>query len=232
MKPKPPFSTNRATIFERRLAAIQMELDLKRSNPNLLALDADGVLLDYHGAYAKAWERAFGARPQVVDPLAYWPMDRYGVSRLGAKELARFRQFRDDEFWATIDPMPGALEATQMLADAGYDLVCLTAIKPQHEAARARNLAAIGFPIKEVISAHGEAMARSPKADALERLMPAAFVDDYLPYLRGAPDQIHTALILREPNGSPNQGPELSLAKSTHSNLLDFARFWVSREHP
>jgi hypothetical protein len=30
--------------------------------------------------------------------------------------------------------------------------------------------------------------------------------DDFLSYLRGIPDNIHAALILREPNGSPNVG--------------------------
>ena len=29
-------------------------------NSRLMALDADGVLLDYNRAYAHAWQRAFG----------------------------------------------------------------------------------------------------------------------------------------------------------------------------
>lgn len=42
----------------------------------LIALDADGVLLDFHLGYAGAWRRAFGALPVERDPLAYWPIDR------------------------------------------------------------------------------------------------------------------------------------------------------------
>ena len=42
----------------------------------LIALDADGVLLDYNLAYASAWECAFGVRPQLRDPQAYWAIDR------------------------------------------------------------------------------------------------------------------------------------------------------------
>ena len=41
----------------------------------IIALDADGVLLDYNRAYAGAWERAFGQRPAEADPHAYWAMD-------------------------------------------------------------------------------------------------------------------------------------------------------------
>ena len=42
-------------------------------------------------------------------------------------------------------------------------------------------------------------------------------------FMRGLPDHVHTALILREPNGSPNQGPELSIVRSMHANLAAFA---------
>ncbi len=45
-------------------------------NRCIVALDADGVLLDYSLAYAGAWERAFGVYPVERDPQAYWPIDR------------------------------------------------------------------------------------------------------------------------------------------------------------
>ena len=205
---------------------------MRAINPNLLALDADGVLLDYHDAYAKAWERAFGGPVNIVDPLAYWPKDRYGLLHLSGPELSQFRAQFNEEFWATIPAIPGAIESTHALRAAGYDLICLTAIRPEHHGARVRNLQALGFPIHQVISAHGESSERSPKADALLEWMPAAFVDDFLPYMRGAHESIHTALIDRSPHGSPNRGPELTLARSLHADLQDFTRFWLSREHP
>ena len=69
-----------------------------------------------------------------------------------------------------------------------------------------------------------------PKTQAIERLRPVAFVDDYLPYLRGLPADVHTALLLRAPNGSPNVGPEVkTLARSVHQDLPEFAEFWLSR---
>jgi beta-phosphoglucomutase-like phosphatase (HAD superfamily) len=48
----------------------------------ILALDADGVLVDLHAAYATAWRQAFGVALIEQDPQAYWPMDRWGVGRL------------------------------------------------------------------------------------------------------------------------------------------------------
>ena len=47
--------------------------------------------------------------------------------------------------------------------------------------------------------------------------------------MRGVPAQVHTALVLRAPNGSPNVGPDLALAKSIHDDLADFATHWLAR---
>ena len=68
---------------------------------------------------------------------------------------------------------------------------------------------------------------RSPKADAIDALRPVAFVDDYIAYMRGVPTEVHTALVLRAPNGSPNVGDELKLVRSVHQDLADFADHWL-----
>ena len=47
--------------------------------------------------------------------------------------------------------------------------------------------------------------------------------------LRGLPANVHTALVLRAPNGSPNIGPDLSLADSVHQDLAAFADYWLAR---
>lgn len=194
----------------------------------IIALDADGVLVDYHHAYADAWAKTFGRRPALRDPAAYWPMDRWDVRRLTGDELETFRKCFDAEFWSSIPAMAGALEACRELVEAGYDLVCVTAMEMQFETARLRNLRGLGFPIERVIATANAQSAESPKAAALRELQPVAFVDDYLPYMRGIPPQIHAALVLREPNGSPNRGAELEQVHSTHKNLAAFAEWWLS----
>jgi phosphoglycolate phosphatase-like HAD superfamily hydrolase len=194
----------------------------------VIALDADGVLLDFHLGYASAWQRAFGWHPPERDPLAYWPMDRWQVERLDAAGRERFRAAFDQRFWETVPAIEGAIDACHRLHDAGFDLVCVSALEFEFEAARLRNLRDHGFPIERVIATGNATMERSPKADAIAALKPIAFVDDYLLYLRGLPADVHTALILRMPNGSPNIGEEMVLAKSTHEDLAAFADYWLA----
>lgn len=194
-----------------------------------IALDCDGVLLDFHRGYALAWERAFGVAPAERDPLAYWPMDRWQVERLSPERRPLFRSAFDREFWSSMPPIEGALQACRRLHEAGHELVCVTALDEEFESARLANLRTLGFPIERVIATGHHEGLRSPKADAIEALDPIAFVDDYIVYMRGLPERVHTALVLRAPNGSPNVGPELSLAKSVHQDLAGFADHWLTR---
>ena len=195
----------------------------------IIALDVDGVLLDFHQSYRLAWQRAFGELPELKDSQAYWPMDRWQVRRLEGNDIAQFRAAFDEDLWSSIPAMPGAQAACTRLVDAGYELVCVTAVPKQFLQARIRNLHDAGFPIQSVIAtSHAEGPV-SPKAEALQALKPVAFVDDYLPFLRGLPAGIHAALVLREPNGSPNVGDELGNAHTTHADLQDFAAWWTQQ---
>jgi hypothetical protein len=191
----------------------------------VIALDCDGVLLDYGSAYGLAWERAFGDRPTLCNPHAYWPIDRWGVPRLSGPALAQLRQVFDDTFWRTIPAVEGAAEACELLVQAGYELICVTALDPRYLAARQRNLRELGFPLSQVYATDSQntASGASPKAALLNRLRPACFVDDYAPYLKGVDDEIHKVLITRDPVGSPNTGPLLDLAHSCFQDLLAFA---------
>jgi phosphoglycolate phosphatase-like HAD superfamily hydrolase len=195
----------------------------------IIALDADGVLLDYHHAYAHAWAKAFGALPALRDPQAYWPIDRWDVRRLEGDELATFRACFDRDYWSSIPAIPGAVDACHALTAAGFELVCVSAIEAGFQEARLQNLRDHGFPIERVIATANVAASVSPKAAALEDLRPVALVDDFLPYLCGIPKAVHAALILRQPNGSPNTGENLTWANSQHADLTEFATWWLSR---
>lgn len=163
------------------------------------------------------------------DPLADWPIDRWDVRQLVGDELAQFRACFDHQYWSTIPAIAGAVEACCDLVAADYELVCVSAIEAQFEAARLQNLRTAGFPIERVIATANAAFDGSPKASALRALRPIAFVDDFLPYLRGIPAYIHAALVLREPNGSPNTGDDLVWAHSRHADLAGFAAWWLHR---
>jgi phosphoglycolate phosphatase-like HAD superfamily hydrolase len=200
-------------------------------NRGIIALDADGVLLDYGYAYAGAWAKAFGERPAERDPNAYWPIGRWQVSRLEGAALTRFSEAFDELFWSSIPAIPGALEACKVLSQAGYELVCVTALPDKFAKARRDNLLALSFPIEVVHTAPHASAEISPKAEILKKLQPVVFVDDYLPYFAGLSPEIHRALILRGANGSPNSGELLRWVDSQHADLQAFAAWWVGRAH-
>lgn len=163
------------------------------------------------------------------DPLAYWPIDRWDVRKLAGDELQRFRTHFNHHYWSTIPAITGAVDACCDLAAAGYELVCVSAIDAQFETARLQNLRSCGFPIERVLATENSANGVSPKVAALKLLKPVAFVDDFLPYLQGIPKDIHAALVLREPNGSPNAGDGIAWSHSQHADLAAFAAWWLSR---
>lgn len=193
----------------------------------IIALDCDGVLLDYHLAYARAWERAFGVFPAEQDPLAYWPWDRWKVQRLNGEPLSRFRNEFDESFWQSLPAIPGAVEACKQLAKARYTLVCVSAIHPQFHRARLKNLRGLGIPLQGLVATPVTHPERNPKLSAIRRLNPDVFVDDYAPYMRQIPPTIHCALIDRSQQGSPNSGADLLRVNSTHANLADFVNWWL-----
>lgn len=194
----------------------------------LIAIDADGVLVNYHAGYAKAWKRAFAETLETIDPDGYTTRDRFGVRRLDKAGRDELRAAMDETFWSALPAIDGALEACTTLHNAGYRLVCVSAVKEKYRDARAQNLRDLGFPLEAVYAAPKDGIVtESPKAAILEELKPIAFVDDFAPYLRGVSDDIHKALLLRHPNGSPNTGDALKLATTTHKNLLEFSNWWL-----
>lgn len=196
----------------------------------VIALDGDGVLLDYNRAYALVWARAFGTYPQERDPQAYWPYDRWDVERLSGDCLERFRACFDNEFWSTLPAIDGAVAACNALCEAGYELVCVTAMQPRFTEARRCNLRDLGFPIERVIATGRDSRVHSPKAEAMVAIGAVALVDDYLPFLIGVRGEVHTALVMREPNGTPNAGPTLSKISSCHADLAAFAGWWLTSD--
>lgn len=196
----------------------------------ILAIDGDGVLLDFNLAYARVWTKFSGQRPTERDREAYWHFERWDVPRLSGEPLAQLRALFDEEFWGGIEPMEGAIEACTRLHDSGHELVCVTALDDVFASARLKNLRNHGFAIERVVATGQATGLPNPKAQVLRELRPLAFVDDYLPFLQGIDSGIHTALILRSPNGSPNAGPGLDAVGSIHADLAAFGAWWLARE--
>lgn len=195
----------------------------------LIALDGDGVLFDYHEGYARAWEKAFGYRPAVGNPHGYHPTDYWAVPRLNEAELRHlYLNGFDKETWSTMPALPGVQEACKLLVANGARLVCVTALGTQWAQARKRNLQVLGLPVDDVYAV-GHDSRTNPKAEVLRELRPAAFVDDFLPYLAGVGAPTWRALIEGRPHNSPNRLPGLSAPDSRHCDLRQFAVWWTTR---
>lgn len=186
--------------------------------------------MDYAKAYANAWAKYSGTVLVEHDPRAYWPMQRWGVPQLAGRALEDFRAHFDEMFWSSIPAVAGALEACELLANNGYELICVTALDARYARARKQNLLSLGFPIKRVIATSLHAPLESPKAAVLRELKPVAFVDDFGPYFAGVDPDIHKALVVRDPNGSPNTREVLALADSHHADLHGFACWWLEHK--
>lgn len=197
----------------------------------LIAIDADGVLVDYHQAYKQAWLQAFGEDLHDINPQAYWAKDRFAAKQLNLAERKQLRDAMGYDFWAQMQALPGAQQACQELKAAGHRLVCVTALHANFQQAREHNLRQLGFDFDEVVATGNEPTHNwaSPKAEAIRRLQADYLIDDYAPYFRGLEaSNVHKALVTREALMSPNTGDVLSLVDSSHVNLWAFSQ-WLSK---
>ena len=194
----------------------------------VIALDADGVLLDFHLAYAHAWRRVFGSFPAERDPLAYWPMDRWDVPRLGLIGKDALPGGVQRGFWSSVPSMPGAVQARHRLADAGYELGASRRWSSASRPPGCATCAHSGYPIERVIATGHRETACSPKAAAVESIRGAG-LRRRLPALfqrRGGLDP-HGAGAACE--RQPELRPGARLASSVHQDLAAFAESWLAR---
>jgi phosphoglycolate phosphatase-like HAD superfamily hydrolase len=133
----------------------------------IIALDADGVLLDYSLAYASFLERAFGYRPLALDKDAYSPRARWAVEFLEGERLAALRACMDEQFWSSVPPMNLEVEACHRLHAAGYEHVCVSALARHFEGARLKNLRDTGFAIERVIATERISRCAEPEGRGL-----------------------------------------------------------------
>ncbi len=200
---------------------------MKSSRP-IIALDADGVLVDYNSSYPPVWHRAFG----IVLPklrAAYHAANAYGVQMVkGTPEYDKFMETFGDDDWRTMPALPGVPEACHALHDAGFSLVCVTSIPSRFAAARLDNLRALELPIDRVVAV-GHSDTCNPKLQVLQELGAVAFADDLASNFEGVEPKTHKALIDYGHFDSPNLTLDTSLADSRHGSLLAFAKWWLAR---
>lgn len=197
----------------------------------LIALDVDGVLLDYNTQFARLVERALDRPLRLIDPEAHHFANAYGIT-LSREDKQKVYALFDQEGWLTMPPMAQAVDAAQRLHADGHRLFCVSSMPPRFAEHRAQNLVNLGIPIDGVIgSDRDEAReGHNPKAEHLIALAPDVFVDDQLRNFLDLPASICKVWIDRGTHDSPNNGMDPSLADHRFPSLFAFVEAFVA--HP
>lgn len=198
-------------------------------NPKLIAIDGDGVLLNYNPVFGLMWFLHFGEVITPKDPTSFWSANYWGV-----EEPARGHPFWDTfsaHGWTKMEALPGALDACQRLVAAGYELVCVTSIPSKCADDRLQNLKALGFPIDRVIASGSVPHdAANPKKEAIEALRPAWFIDDEARKLTGFDLDLGLVLVDTQSADNPNKGVNRDHLHLSVPNLAGFADWLLDGE--
>lgn len=138
-------------------------------NNKTIAIDADGVILDFLKQWEVAAMKLFG-RTIERQTSEYDLAVRYGMSHEDKSKLWRF--FHEDGHWASIPALPGAVEAVHALLEANYDVHVVTSITSDILESRKTNFRKIGLIDIPVHCVDGR------KYGKLLDLKPLMFVDD------------------------------------------------------
>ena len=199
--------------------------------PKIIALDADGVLLDYNKAAAAVWEETFGLKPPVKNPVSYHIQNMYELELDNVRIRELYYGMFDKIGWWSMPPMPNAVEGCQLLADAGYSLHVVSSMPVQFQEHRVENFKKLGIPITSVTATGmSKDKQHNPKTSKLLELQPVAFVDDLIDNFRGVEHLTHCALLEWNTHDCPNIGKSFRSVSSTHPDMLHFARYWLSQD--
>lgn len=150
-----------------------------------VALDCDGVLLDFLTHFKTIGEYALGR--ELIDSSNVYDLSaRYGLT---SDERSRIMHiFEKENGWSNLPSLDGALDSAKELQEAGHRVIVVTAIEEQFRTARLSNLAHFGFVPDHMYcvgTQHGHT-----KSDAYKEEMPHVIVDDRLVYLQEAKNTI------------------------------------------
>lgn len=146
---------------------------------SIIALDADGVILNFHDKFALAASEILN-RPIHELNSSYSLERRFGIT---SDELTRvWDHFAQSQYWRTIEPLDGAIAAIQDLRKSGHDEIhVVTAIPEKHRLDRHHNFKRIGFEPHAIHCV--EHTTRYAKVPPIEAIRPLVFVDDRIEHL-------------------------------------------------
>lgn len=163
----------------------------------IVALDGDGVLLDFDKAFQRHMEYKLGRKLPVLS-RSYDLGKRYGLDGFGFwSDLAS-----DEVFWSSIPLLPHAKDLVYALEDIGFEVWVVTAIGENMRQSRAVSLS--GLVPKGRIICSGWSSYAMEKIEVLHDLDAVGFLDDRC-----------------EPVFHATMLPKMRCARLYHSGALD-----------
>lgn len=178
---------------------------MRKETKGLVVSDVDGVVLDFYKGAARVLEDML-QRPMIKVDDRPATRFRYGLTM---EEYQRMRVVMrtHPHGWGNLPTLPGAVEAIHALKRAGHPVVFLSSCGNALHALRRQNLDRIGLADCELICV--EDADKNAKGVVLDRLRPAAFIDDHMKMLAQAgkvPERVwidHGCALELDPEGRP-----------------------------
>ena len=183
----------------------------------VLAVDLDEVCCGYLPAFCKFSNAVHGTSVEAADFHSYMFWEVAGC-RLASREAAldRVYEFHASDFFARIEPLPGAAAALRLLR-AKFELHVVTSrqsdIEPQTRAFLARHFEGL-FTAAHFGNHFGREGAKTSKPEMCKRIGAVALVDDSLTYARQcAAAGIPTLLFGAYPWNATDEALDLSIRR-------------------
>lgn len=155
---------------------------MRAKNP-VVALDLDGVLLDFEAAWIDCARRVL--RRNVYQVSEQYPLDlRYSLSKEETEQV--FRAFEADACWERVPLYPQAWDLIESLDALRVSVFAVTNVSPRWTYARALSLQG-AIPEGRILCLGSEATP-AQRASVLRNLGATAFLDDL-------PENVNAALI-------------------------------------
>ncbi|CAF0802284.1 unnamed protein product [Adineta steineri] len=157
---------------------------------------------------------------------------KYNVN-FNDEEKEKFKQVWNEYGWRRMPMHDGALEACLLLHEAGYELICVTAMSSNFIEHRLENFRLHGFPIDKIISSgyDKDNFNNNPKRKIIEDLNPVVFVDDLRRNFNNI-QHVHTKLIFidHQREDDPNQHDNIYY-DAKYGSLLEFVKDFLKTKH-
>jgi hypothetical protein len=195
-----------------------------------IAIDADGVMLDYNIAFKDVYEKAFNTTLELVDENAFHATNMWGLKAFEKDEKETFYKVSHEyAIWKKMPAIKDAVESVNKLVDMGYEVVCVTSMPTQYEQDRLENLQQLGFNINKVI-ATSRVSDENPKKKYIEELCPLYFVDDLLKNFDDISCATKLVYVNRGYSEDPNAEHNYIKYDQEVSSLKEFVDFVIKNE--